>query len=297
MYVTYHNSKVGYALLSLDDSIGDKRVVLGVQGKAIDVISISSKMFNDTYTKVGRWNSQDRCDILMPTLEGLALLLGKNSLPITKSAMERIDVIMDTRGKSTAQIREEVVRLSADLPKDHKLRDVPKFNDRGQAIAAYTMMRQTLFSLNNSKESIVAKTKEAPAKASKKVVEEAAAEPTTKAKKGSAKVEAKKAPAAEKPSKKASAANGGATTRDSTKLAGPFRLAGKALEANEVSELKLRAESARGVLMQWMLANKKQKQFTTEALDAVLVKAGKEGQLTQVLSGFIKPEYGYIEAV
>ena len=164
-YIAYH-SAAGYALLSLKESIGDQRAVIGSTGKQVDFYRIKAAEFENGFIKVASF--RNRQDVLTdPKVAATKLLeMGK---PISKSALTHIEGVlgMDTRGKSTEQIRAEIVRLSAELPKGHALRDVPKFADRGQAIAAYTAMRQAIYNLSKEKDMTKTTKEAAPAKATK----------------------------------------------------------------------------------------------------------------------------------
>jgi len=161
---------------------------------------------------------------------------------ISPAAIEQIERIikMDTRGKSSVAIRDEVARLSAELPKGHVLRNVPKtYGDRAQAIAALTAIRQEIFQLKSSttkKEVEIMAKKEAavaaPAKpAAKPVAEKAAAKPAAK-------------PVAEK----------AATKRPA--LAAAYKLTEKSEKCKTPEELRLHEGSTRYKLMAHMLTAK-----------------------------------------
>jgi hypothetical protein len=200
-YVGYHTD-AGYALLSLKDSIGKQRAVIAPSHPGcIDFFRVTEAAFNKTYTKCGLWKGGQDIECEPQIIAAKMLATG---LPITKSAIGHIEgaLKMDTKGKSTEQIRKEVVRLSDELPKAHPLRDVPKsYPDRGQAIAAYTAMRQAIFAAKTKESNMSKKTAptksgveaEAQKPSKAKVTKTAAPEPTPepKAKKEKVKREPK----------------------------------------------------------------------------------------------------------
>lgn len=266
-FVAYHSSKVGYALLYLAESVGELRAVLGaVNGKQIDFSVIKRAQFDSMFCKAevnGR---------LMTPRESVArMLLAKR--PITKPALERIEAMFETKGKSTEQIRAEIIRLSGELPKGHAMRTVPKkFPDRGQAIAAYTTMRQTLYQLDgkgHKMENAATETAEAtPAKGKAKANGKAAAPAKAKATKNGTTAEAKTPSKAkvtkEAPAKPAKATKAAKADGDGAADTGKWALAGDALEAKDVTELRMQEGSARTAVLAVCFANKKRKHFTME---------------------------------
>ena len=251
-YIAYH-SAAGYALLSLKESIMDQRAVVGSTGKQIDLYRMKSGKFEKDFIKVATWRNRE--DKIVDPKVGAMKLLEMNQ-PITKSALGHIERVlgMDTRGKSTEQIRAEIVRLSGELPKGHALRTVPKFADRGQAIAAFTAIRQTIFNL--SKENEMAK------------VTKAAVKPEPKAKKEAA-VKVKK---------------------DKVDLTGPFKLTDVAIKAKVPESLRLHEGSSRYTLMDYAFKNagKKAKGFTIDDFKSVVGDQTKQALTGMVRYGFIE---------
>lgn len=234
---------------------------------------------------------------------------------ITPTALDQLERIlnMDTRGKSTVQIHAEVVRLSADLPKGHPLKEVPKsYPDRGTAIAAFTSIRQALLSSTQKEGSNVATSKAAaeakpakgkaapapaaakgkapaatapaPAAAATKGSKKAAAPAAVEAPKGKGKTNGATAPAAEKAPK--------AKRKGAVDLTGPFKLSPDAVKAKNAEGLRLHEGSARHTLMTYIFTNsaKKPKGFTYEELEKVV---GAD-QVKQALTGMVKEGYQFL---
>jgi len=289
-YIAYH-SAAGYALLSLKESIMDQRAVVGSTGKQIDLYRMKSGKFEKDFIKVATWRNRE--DKIVDPKVGAMKLLEMNQ-PITKSALGHIERVlgMDTRGKSTEQIRAEIVRLSGELPKGHALRTVPKFADRGQAIAAFTAIRQTIFNL--SKENEMAKVTKAAVKPEPKAKKEAAVKPEPKAKKEAAvKPEPKvKKEAAVKPEPKAKKEAAVKVKKDKVDLTGPFKLTDVAIKAKVPESLRLHEGSSRYTLMDYAFKNagKKAKGFTIDDFKSVV-----GDQTKQALTGMVR--YGFIESV
>lgn len=304
-YISYHG-KLGYALLVLAKSVGSKRSVIAPKGKqTIEQFILDQKEFDKQFVKAHLWDARAREEQLTdPSWTAQKLL--STGRTISKEALDHIEraLGMDTRGKSIEQIRAEIVKLSADLPKGHALRDVPKqYEDRGQAIAAYTAVRQVIYNLKQ-KENTMSETtskeapakkgtkkaaaSEAPVKASKKA---AVAEPAP-AKKGGKKAAAEPAPA--KASKKA--ANGAAEAPakkakglPKVSLEGPFKLTGDAVKIKSADELKLHEGSARHKLVSHMISNgsKKPKGFTLDELTAVAGDQTRQALTVGIKLGYI----------
>jgi len=277
-YIAYH-SAAGYALLSLKESIMDQRAVVGSTGKQIDLYRMKSGKFEKDFIKVATWRNRE--DKIVDPKVGAMKLLEMNQ-PITKSALGHIERVlgMDTRGKSTEQIRAEIVRLSGELPKGHALRTVPKFADRGQAIAAFTAIRQTIFNL--SKENEMAKVTKAAVKPEPKAKKEAAVKPEPKVKKE----------AAVKPEPKAKKEAAVKVKKDKVDLTGPFKLTDVAIKAKVPESLRLHEGSSRYTLMDYAFKNagKKAKGFTIDDFKSVV-----GDQTKQALTGMVR--YGFIESV
>lgn len=193
-YVSYH-SKAGYALLVLSKSVGAKRCVVLRKGDSVQQVLMPAAEFEKSYIRCSHWDPTNKEERLTdPSFVATKML--EADAPFSKEAIDHIERIlrMDTRGKSTEQIRAEIVKLSGDLPKGHKLREVPKFSDRGQAIAGYTQMRQTLFNLQGKEKVTMASS-----------TTQASTKPTKASTKAGTSAEAKKPSAATKVDPKAAA--------------------------------------------------------------------------------------------
>jgi hypothetical protein len=303
-YIAYiHNAQ--FAFLHLPKSIGSVREVIGVpkDGKSIEVIQVPVVSFNRGYTKVEN-----------TTLPTVAAKLIQSQPKASKAALEHIERIlnMDTRGKSTEEIRAEIVRLSEGLPKGHALKAVPaKFADRGAAIAAYTAMRQAVHTTSNEETSMAKTTKTtaakgkaaaatedggadiAPAAAAQKGATKAG---TTKAAKAPgkatvvkaaaeapAKGKGKEAPAATKTAvKKAAKANG-------VSLEGAFKLSDAALTAKNPEALKLHEGSARYSLMTAAFKKGAKGKITLEDAKAACGDQGKQALKVMTILGYLVP--------
>lgn len=292
-------------LLLTADSTAKQKVFIAAAPEGIAVLTLPEPKFSKQY--VGLMWGKEPFD---PKLTASEFLLSK--LKFSTAALDQIERLlnMDTRGKSTAQIREEIVRISGDLPQGHPLRTVPKtFAERSQAIAAYTAVRQAIFS--NSKEgaaNMASKKKAAPAAAAAADTTQAAAAPAAAeaaAPAAGKKAAAKKAVAAAEGAAAPAAAGKKAAGKDATKLAadakakggrkpadldGPFRLTKVAVDAKEPSGLRMHEGSARYKLMEHCMKRKSQKPITLEEMTT----AAGEGT-RQALAVCIK--LGYIEKV
>ena len=315
-YVSYRCSKSGFALLVLEKSVGDRRTLIGFNGKTFDLFEMKAVAFESKYTKVGAWDRNASWPDVLEDPARTALRIILAGKPISKVALEQIERIakMDTRGKSSEQIRTEVIKLSADLPKGHPMKDVPKaYPDRGQAIASYTQMRQAIYQLTKEKEMSVQST-EKPSKvksgATKGGVEKEAKAPskakvtkpvtvgtisndTPEPKKGSkaVKVEPASAKKVAEPKEK-KVAEPKKERAEAVDLTGPFKLSAEAKTAGNPEALRLHEGSSRYTLMAHIFKNaaKKPKGFTVEELKEVV-----GGQTKQALSGMVR--YGFLEAV
>jgi hypothetical protein len=259
-------------------------IVVGVSARVIDFIgpfkgkvervSLTPKEFHKKY--IG---------IVHGVQNGKAPLWAEEMLALPKhkyhpAALDHLEDIlkMDTRGKSSEQIRQEVERIAVDLPQGHALRSVPKaYPDRASAIAAYTAVRQALFQLqskSNLKESNMP---------SKKAGTTAAAETTTtttptetKASAGKGKGSKKASPAptptptstetkdpkgGKKVSKdaKALAADADAkkgATRAKADFSGKYVVAGEAAKVKTTEELGMHESSVRTKVLGALMGSK-----------------------------------------
>lgn len=196
---------------------------------------------------------------------------------------------MDTRGKTVQQIRAAIVELADKLPDGHPLIDVPEsFPDRGQAIAAFTNMRQTLFQLDQkasntmaSKKAVAAETPVAEMKKAKAV--KAAAKPGKEPKAAKAAGETKaKANGDVAPKEKKA-------RKSSVDLTGPFKLSKAAVEAKAPEGLRLHEGSARFALMSYAFKNAKKAKLTAEELVTAGGDTGRAALGVMVKLGHLIP--------
>ena len=250
-----HHSEHGFALLVLAKSIGSNRTLIGERANSIDLYTLKAADLAKHYSKVGTWDRNASWPDVLEDPERTALRMVLSRKAITKEALDVLERIlnMNTRGKSSEQIRAEVIRLSSDLPKDHALKVVPpKYPDRGAAIAAYTAIRQAIYQLTkehdmNTKPNTTKET--SPTKASKKAADAAPVE-TKPVKKGGKPVVAEAAPVETKPA---------AAKEKAPKAAkddGSFVTAGDAATAKTTEELGMHEESIRTKVLSVVMKSK-----------------------------------------
>lgn len=282
--------KITVAILLNDESDGKKALFIGAKkGGQFDVLSMPSPEFKKLYVEVMERRGHQHYEPINATdvVQALVLTAGTK---FSTAALDKIEEIleMDTRGKSSEEIRKEVERLAVDLPKGHALRTVPKsYPDRGQAIAAYTAIRQELFKLNvtPTQESTTMATKKAgktaeaaapAAKTKKEIAAEAKAAAATaatekKAADAKAKVDAKTAKGANGDAAKVAAeadAKGGAK-KAKADFTGKYLAGGKAATVKSTEELGMHAESARTKILAHVMASKAKSGVDYSALEGV----------------------------
>lgn len=288
-YKAYHSDKYGLILQSLPDSVGNIRAVLGSTGSAIDFVKMPAAEFNKRFCGgvdrpiVAEAVLPNKSSRTLTPQEVVAKMLGRK-LPITQPALERIEAMFQTKGKSTQEIRAEIVRLAGELPEGNVLRAVPEtYPDRSQAIAAYTLMRQTLFQLNSKEKSMTEATvaEAVPAKKARKAAPNGAEAPkarkaatkngtTPEAKKPSKAKVTKPAEAPAKRGRKAKAVEAKpakakkATRAPRTEAPSAYKVAGNAVTAKTTADLRMQEGSARTQVMNIVLSNKKRKSFTAD---------------------------------
>lgn len=212
-------------------------------------------------------------------------------LKFSIAAVDHIERILhlDTRGKSTEQIRQEIIRLAADLPKGNVLKNVPaSYPDRGQAISAYTSVRQAILSFNKEPATMSKKAGAAAALAEeqpKKSKKEIAAEKKAADKKAAedkkaadakvkADVKAAKAgngdAAALAAAAKGSKEKGGGKTKQD--LNGNYIPSGEAAKVKSTEELGMHEDSVRTKVLAVAMASKAKNGVSFEKL----AEAGKE---------------------
>jgi len=244
-------------ILLTDECTPKTDVFLAATKNVCEVHSLSKKDFKKQY--VGAlWGAS-----LYPAVRAAEEMLAAPKVKFSTAALDHIERIinMDTRGKSSEQIRQEVLRLSGELPKGHVLKDVPKsYPDRGTGIAAFTAIRKAILSLT-TKESTMAKKETKAAAPGEAYVITMARAAEAKAKKAA---DADKTKTADKKAAKSDAgktkASGEAKAskadeKRSKILSGAYVLNGKAATVKTPEELRLHEGSARYKLMEFMFAN------------------------------------------
>lgn len=268
-----------YAILLVDADDKVARILGEKKKNQFDVLTMNMSEFKKDYIE-SMWGRQP----YNPRIAA-GIMLVTPKAKFTTAALDEIERMLhlDTRGKSSKEIREEILRISEGLPKGHPLKVVPvTYPDRGNAIAAFTAIRQAILATGGGKPASTT-TQENPM--TKKVTDETAApakKPTkaelaaqakaakeAKAKEAAdkkaadkaAKEAAKTAPAAKAngaaaPAKKGGAkkGDGAAAARTAKVLTGAYVLNGKSLTVKSPEELRLHEGSARYKLMAFMFA-------------------------------------------
>jgi len=303
--VVYHSSKKGLVILCEKESTASGYKFIGRAGNGeVTVQQLGPNAFNQTYLKA------EKNGRLYPVIDAAVELLRAKPNTAATQQLERI-VGMDTRGKSTEQIKAEIARISVELPKGHALRAVPaKFDNRGEAIAHYTAVRQAIYQLTKesdmgSKKAVVDQPVPAQQSAGDQQAELAA---KGKAKKGRAgtpentqpvQAEATEAPvkgkgkkAAAEPKAKAEAepkAKKGRPASNGSSLTGPFKLASGLGDAKTPEDLGMHSGSARYKLMELIFKSKSAKGVTMDAITAAVgSEQAKQAVMTCLKRGRIE---------
>lgn len=302
MFTIYYETKglpkvIKIAVLLDDESSAKtaKFIAPPKPGAPYEQLTMRMDEFKSKYTAVVLRQGHMEYAAIDPVPVVTAMLMTPGVKFSTASLAKVEDLLnMDTRGKSSEQIRKEIERIAVDLPKGHPLREVPKtFPDRGQAIAAYTAVRQALhkagISTATEKESDMAKTK--------KVNTEAAKTETVKAKtKKELAAEAKAAAAA---AKTAAGANGeakevaaeakkkGGAVKAKADYNGKYVAAGEAAKVKTTEELGMHGESVRTKLLSHVLGSKAKNGVDYSALEAVGGDQTRGGVAYLVKKGYL----------
>lgn len=272
--------------IRLHDTDGQVRAI-GVTKKGYcDAFNMDAATFAKQYVELD-WGHEP-----YPAERAAEELVMTPGMKFSEAACMNIERIlkMDTRGKSTEQVRQEMERIAVDLPKGHALRNVPKsYPDRGTAIAAYTALRQALFALNPEMKGSDMGSKKVVA-AKEEVKAEVAAE--TKAKgKAAAKAEAKpeagkgKATPAAKDLVAGAEKKGRAPKADFT---GNYVSDGEAAKVKTTEELGMHEGSVRTSLLSVIMASKSAKGVDYAKLEATAGDKTRGALAYLVKRGFIK---------
>lgn len=208
---------------------------------------------------------------------------------ITPAALGHIEGVLDldTRGKTTEQIRDEITRIAGDLPKGHPLREVPKqYPDRGAAIAAYTATRQALFSETQKKEKAMGTKPAAAAATETKPAEATAAAPAAGA-------DTKPAAAATDGKGKGKATKGAKDLAKKGKkkaqdFTGSYVSAGKAATVKTTEELGMHEDSVRTKVLSVVMSSKAKGGVEYAKLEAVAAKKTRGAIAYLIKKGFVK---------
>lgn len=253
----------------------------GGKGKkmVVDVKTLEKKAFQDLYLECVYGN------VAFYPARAAEELLGYvvGGHPITPAALGHLEEVLDldTRGKSTEQICEEITRIAGDLPKGHPLREVPKaFSDRGSAIAAYTAVRQALFIEATKKEKQMgtkkADTAAAPAAADPKAAPAAAgdaAAPATEGKKKASKGAKDLAKKGRKPA---------------ADFTGSYLAAGKAATVKTTEELGMHEDSVRTKVLNVVMSSKAKGGVEYAKLETAGGKKTRGAIAYLIKKGFVK---------
>jgi hypothetical protein len=303
-YLVYINpngrDKVGRRAILICEASNAKSVsYVGMSGGKIDVIKSPAAKFKELYLPAA-WGKE----AFKPEWAAADTLLGTQPKAITSAALDHLERMMnmDTRGKSTQQIRDEIARISVELPQGHPLRAVPEgYPDRGTAIAAYTNVRQAIFHSTQPKEqsNMVTKSTAAPAAAGAtaapaadpKAAEKAKKEAEAAAKKEAAekaKKEAAEKKAAEKAAADAKKLADKAAKKKAADLTGNYIADGQALKVKTTEELGMHEDSVRTKVLAAVMASKAKNGVDYAKLEAVAGDKTRGAVAYLIKKGFLK---------
>lgn len=263
----------------------------GTPGKKmiVDVKTLEKKAFQDLYLECVYGN------VAFYPARAAEELLGYvvNGHSITPAALGHLEEVLDldTRGKSTEQIREEITRIAGDLPKGHQLREVPKaFSDRGSAIAAYTAVRQALFTEASKKEKAQMGTKKADTAAPAADPKATAAAPAAAAAGTEGGTAA--APATETGGKKKATKGAKDLAKKGRKPAadftGSYLAAGKAATVKTTEELGMHEDSVRTKVLNVVMSSKAKGGVEYAKLETAGGKKTRGAIAYLIKKGFVK---------